>query len=452
MNLLKDTIVDYIKFHIDFNSRKADSALQMKISSKVLNFDEMSMLLTDLNQFYYSNSNVNLNIKVSKQLIDFWEECNFNIQNLNENWKDKKGNLTFYRNELATKTDKRQNVLLLIGCDLVDDTASLEHLITCDYSELYSNYMKNSFYDWIELFIKELGYSSSLILKKEKEKANTVLKELLKYFDLDYISNYLNKITETKSISEQISLDQLLLKHLYLLSSVSCSIKVDKKFPETLNKIINISYELFSKRIKLEGVKQNKYQTNINKFINTSDEKVLEIIKKIEENKDSNYPTFDNFSSFIEACSNLVNCDIKEDEANRLRKCNFEVILNKIFGIRTASIKQNSNLVKLVEGNPFEMVLGALWDSFFSAKEKEEIDLSKIKKIEINPVSFFHNIPTKEIKEKVKKDKNYRFVYDEKLRDCFGGLDDYLKEKVFSLLNIVKSVNYEDFYIRYTRV
>jgi hypothetical protein len=165
MKLLKESVFQYITGQANKNQQKDDQTVQIKIPSTVLSIDDFILLLNQLQNFYYLNNNIELTIKISKQLIEKWS-LNNSFREIQNNWKDNKGNLTFYRNNLAASNSNKQQLLVLVGADLVEDVASLEHIRTCDYSEIFSTFMNHCFDKWIPIIYENLDYDLSIASEK----------------------------------------------------------------------------------------------------------------------------------------------------------------------------------------------------------------------------------------------------------------------------------------------
>ena len=114
-------------------------------------------------------------IKISRQFYSsFPMDIKFNIENNHQDWIDKTGNLTTYRNEFACSNKNKNNALIIVGFDYVDDQSSLAHFLNADLKNLFEKEMKGGFKTWLEKIAPGEDYSTS----------DTLLRVISDYVDL----------------------------------------------------------------------------------------------------------------------------------------------------------------------------------------------------------------------------------------------------------------------------
>ena len=429
MKLLKESYKEYIYSLIDKNSKKTDKTLQLKIPSYVFNYKTINNLFTEVKNKYLFDSKIDLKIKISNELVKSWEDKNFNVDFVNKNnWNLGSGSFTYYRNQLATINDLKQHVLILIGADLVYDSGSLEHLINLDYNNIFVNYMKESFLTWINKFINSLDLDNGMFSNNDKDNIEKVFFAIYKNYDIKTLTDYLDIIIEKReNINFELPIYKILLKNLYLISSYSCDIPIDKDFENKFKNTIKLGEKLFFEEISQEPIITKNYIKKIDSFLNPQNKEEEDALLNLEENADSYYPSFDNSADFLNSLKCLVNCDCPENIKAKLRKCDLFYINKNIFKLRIKKPKREVSLnkEKQVEGAPFEMVLGALWDMLSYVFFEKNLSKEEIRSIEISGLSLKHNISTVQINLNSCSTDNNKYVFDKVFRPVLGGLDEY---------------------------
>ena len=435
MKILKETYLEFIDTQILENSKQSDKTLQMKIPSNAFKFEDMEDLLTTLNDKYFRKNNVDLVIKISNELALIWEKEGYNTLLIERNhWSLVEGSFTYYRNELATKNNDKQNILILVGADLVHDSGSLEHLVNCDYKNIFNSYMGKNFLLWSEKFANSLGANFLMLEDIEKKNITKILSSIYSFYDIGTLAEYLDiLVNESTFVGSGLKISEYVLRNLNLMSSFSCNIPVNSKFEKEFKKVIKLGESLFFEEISQESATQKRYCNKIKLFLDPKTEEEKQARLELDSNKEEIYPEFNDSSSFLNALISLINCSCDDEVKDKLRKCDFYYILEKILKLKLKKPISVSTFEreKFVQGSPFEMVLGALWDMINFVICKKDLLEEDINSIKIEGVSFKHNISSVEIKNIVNniQDENL-YVFNKLLKPVIGGLDDYFIQQI----------------------
>lgn len=432
MQILVKSYKKYVTSLIERNKNNIDNTLQIKIPSYVFDYQQTLAFLSSLKKDYCFTESINLNLKIANELVDMWGLDSENRDYIKKNnWDLSNGSFTYYRNNLAIKNDNTQEVLILIGADLVYDSGSLEHLLNCDFDNLFHHSLNNNFDEWVDILLMEFDNNIDLSYDIQK-----VLFTIYKQYDLKTLSEYLDILIKNKdNYYLDDSICHIILKNLYLISSYSCNIKVDNNFTSNFNRNIKFGESLFFGEIAQEKATKDRYLKKIDSFIqHESDEEDTEY-SNLEENLSIYCPSYNDTLSFLLALKKLVNNECSNDIKDKLRECDLNYIKNKIFQLKIKKpVKETpSNKEIFVEGTPFEMLLSALWDMLSYVIFEKNLPKEEIINISITGESLTHNISTNEIHFNSNSVDDSSYVFDKVFKPVLGGLDLYFINNIESM-------------------
>ena len=431
-NLIENSYVRYINQILENQAPQA--MVQFKIPVKVLDSSTALSIIDSLNDNFALNSKYELTLVISHLCKDYWRNKKGTLSRKEEAWLkqnerliDTKGNLTNYRNDVAIKKSSKIKILILVGSDLISDSASLSHILNCGIDDIWKFGMNKSFYSWI----KEIGFESD-----DVDRINEFLIGLKLNSDIITVANYLNILDfNTKELKE--SEFSFLARNLYKINFASLtSLRYStSKFLSNLNTYLHISEDILNLRYQLDDTKKKtalKHISEIREILNDSD-LLDESKEKFEFLTDSglrnkHFPGFEEAEEILEALENLFNAEITENEKTKLKQCDFVIIIDKILKLKKTS-KTNKDKEEEVQGSPLEMILSAIWSSFRKYREESN---DEIKTVKIIPDKFWHNKALQDFSSEertldvVEKDKA---LFDEFINPLFGGIDTYLSEQ-----------------------
>lgn len=404
--LLSKSLANYLIKKIKASSE----SLQIKISGSQYSAD---VLIKALNNVYYSsqNSKCLLKIKIASQLFKSWsDDEQKKVRDEHCDWIDETGNLTSYRNEVASSSSGEKIALLIVGYDFVDDQSSLAHFIDANLDVIYKYEMKESFKSWIGEMDKQ---------------ALDLMKAVYKFSDLKTIDSFLRNIefNDSNKVFGEIG------SNLYKLG-LPCYIVGKGDEAKCLKEGINIINGSFAEE-----------KTNVNratKAVDALEESIRKALKDNVKPKNSNaqelinikeyYPGYDNVLEYIEDCKKLLDPDCSDSVRDKIRKTDCYSLVELVFKKKE---KKESTKTKeeIVTGLPYEAILSALWTALTS----QIAESNKITSVRIVPNKFFHNLDLSE--NDVPNTGDISFVYNSLILPLFGGISKILETDVFSLLN-----------------
>jgi len=445
MALIEATMIELIKQKIESNVSSTDSTVQFKIPTDVFPLSVIYHVLDSIQECYSLDTNKKVIIKIASQAFQYWEESGNGekeiITRINENhraWVDTRGNLTFYRNALATSQDKDiQQILILVGGDKVNDQASLEHIPSIGIHEIWTQGMNSSFISWIKETAKDTGHADRLQDDRSLlYDCDALLKIVLLYTDQLVIAGYLEALPIESDLENGFTLFDSIAMHLDKLQLGSC-LTVDRKkarWKSDLQNVLTQTYSLYSGHIALENAKYSRCLKSVQDIYDTLATEEFDT-KKLSflNNQAKVYPTFESPESYIEACMSVLKRNADDATIEKLRQCDSLSLVNKVLKYK-ASKKKTKTSDTEVFGNPFEMVLSALWDSLALYTRSEFHGFEEISLIRIEPINFYHNVPAADINSNVVVGDQYEFIFEEKLLTLLGGIDEVLNNRVISEL------------------
>lgn len=421
------SLYDYItKNYHEPNTKK----VQFRIPAKSYYPNIVYLLLEDLHNCYKNIADCLINIKIAKQVFDFWKkeyptESDFyitKIEQLFPEWIDTFGNLTVYRNNISSKD--RKTLLVLVGDDLIDDQSSLAHFLDCGVESLWNDILKQKFDIWINRTAEEFGYSKS---KDEIDNCNKLLKLLIRYTDLNNIDLLLCTSGDY---------DCSLLSHVIGKFFPKAGIQyLDTKNKTNISKCFNIITKAKSYtdgNMALDS--NNQVLKRIDKLIQDVIEDTDLIDKKLKVFKDvEKYKSFSTLEEYLNVCKKIVNNTESNEEYNKFMDTDAGLFVLHVLGYKTK--KESSSKVKQLDGLPLNAVFHAIWMTLnFYSKKLDEISQFNISSISVKPVSFEHNIPKSETDSGTSIDTVVA-IFDSYIVPIFGGIDELICKTLDSLYN-----------------
>jgi DNA phosphorothioation-dependent restriction protein DptH len=364
-------------------------------------------------------------IKVAQNLFEEWNHSNCpEMKNrcqeiVNNHWNDTHENLTFYRNTSPHEPSKIL-FILLIGINRITDASSLSDFHCCDLRTIWEEELLFSFKKWT----KKIFENSAIGFEKNHiEHFDEVLKTLIGkgIADILQISDLLDNLYLSVA-QDGGTAEKILLKNLNCFELPSL---VGYKFSnkQLLGSYIDDAKDFFNyvsfleesvRKNAIEKITAFKNDKDLDEF---SDKDIIGIYKDAHD--------------FIDGLERYVKKDNRKDR-NKLLKCDFVFIRDTILKYKpkkteTVSTKppDSPSTIKVLTGNPIEVVLSALW---YAIAEFKKIAIKRgflahenIKHILIRSEVFKHDQEDKSPDQK--KDKAITY-----LRRLIGGIDRCIKD------------------------
>lgn len=355
-------------------------------------------------------------IKIAKALVSEWESsnnnCEYYCEKIKKNdWNDYKGNLTSYRN--ISNTEDELLLILLIGIDKIADSSSLADFHHCDFSSIWDD-LNNCFNPWIEKKFNDsiIGFEEETI-----KNFNDILKAILEkgLADILQISQFLENLNlanaQDGKDAEKILMQSL--DYFGLPLFVGYDFISSKSFEYYIEKAISFfTYSEF-----LEERARKKAIKSIEDYFKDRREDIDTYIPS------EFYSSFNNIVEFYKGIKDYINTDDSRLR-DKLKKCDFVTIDKLIRYKKKGPGNGPRETIKKISGNPIEMILTAIWNTFSDYDIKGFED---IKAINIKTELFKHDSSGNTYKEQHENAKQY--IYR-----LLGGVDD-LVEKWIDLKN-----------------
>lgn len=326
-------------------------------------------------------------------------------------WYDDAGTLTSYRHQPASGGTRP--IVLLFGVDRVTDASSLEDFHHCDLQTIWGEELQYQFTSWISAKLDDcsIGYEGDTVTH-----FNWVL--------LPIVERGLADVLQISTLLQHLSLSEAQDgrdAEKALLGSLGCfglpnfshlRFTTPKAFGAYLDQALAFfSYESF-----MDDRSRKKTLDTIDKFVKHNE--LGELFATDER------PTFDSDTSFISGVRNYID-SADSALADRLFKCDFAAIYDKILGFRYSEPKERKETVRKLSGGPIEVALAALWAT-----------LGEFKRVADNSDAFAHEVLSKiEIKSQVFKHDSDGDSSDERkqkasrdLARLLGGVDRFLED------------------------
>ena len=370
-------------------------SLQIKIPGK--EFSSPKVLIDALECVQKSNQvhGYNLVIKIAAQYFDEWDRTYRGfVEEKYPQWIDNSGNLTRYRNQLASENNSEKSILLVIGFDYVDDQSSLAHFISADLNSVFNYEMKKSFKSWIG----EMDSNCLVLLKDVSDFIDiSTLDEFLKHLDLADASSLFEEVGHNLY---QINLPNVLSKKRSYQNSIKQALR-----------IIDGSFAIEESNVK----KATKAIDYLEQNFDVNNKNAKELLDH-PEYYDNEYA---DVKDYIADCRKLLDLSCDDSVRGKIRKTDCHALVDLVYKQKKKSEKKKSNKEIRVTGLPFEAILSALWTVLTDQDEDE-----KISKVSIIPNKFCHNLKLSDQSDT----SAVAYVYEQLIRPIFGGVDDILRD------------------------
>lgn len=403
-HFLDKSLSNYLLKLID----NTQESLQIKIPGK--EFSSPKVLIDALECVQKSNQvhGYNLIIKIAAQYFDEWDRTYRGfVEEKYPQWIDNSGNLTRYRNQLASENNSEKSILLVIGFDYVDDQSSLAHFISADLNSVFNYEMKKSFKSWIG----EMDSNCLVLLKDVSDFIDiSTLDEFLKHLELADASSLFEEVGHNLY---QINLPNVLSKKRSYQNSIKQALR-----------IIDGSFAIEESNVKkatkaIDYLEQNFDENNKN-------------AKELLDHPEYYNNEYTDVKDFIADCRKLLDLSCDDSVRDKIRKTDCHALVDLVYKQKKKSEKKKSNKEIRVTGLPFEAILSALWIVLTDQDEDE-----KISKVSIIPNKFCHNLKLSDQSDT----SAVAYVYEQLIRPIFGGVDDILRNCVFEKLNDAEEIS-----------
>ena len=404
-----------------------ENIIQFRLPAKTYPVRVVFNLLEKIDSYVSINSrnSIHSDIKIAKQAFEYWNNKENDAEKaiINQclqkhpDWIDTKGNLTSYRNEINLKDKGIKTLLLLVGDDVIDDQASLEHLLDCGELALWESVLNKNFKDWISRVCQENDLNES---EKEKENCNKLLLTIQRYSDLATIDEFLTSLEiEDENLSYHIgqNLDYFGLQRLDA---------TDQKNVDKCQTAISKSKNYRDGSFALDNTK-------------TAIKKIDSLIKKVKEDDGSfndkkikflkntnHYESFESAEEYLKTCKKIVDGIASDEEMNKFIVSDSATFVFDILGYKEKKAPRDT--VKVLSGMPYTAVLHALWlsigDYVYSFDNKKEI--SSIERITLTAIEFNHNFAV----ENDEDTQNNEAVIKELVIPYLGGIDELITNTI----------------------
>jgi len=314
-----------------------------------------------------SARNVKLTLKVAPVLTNTWMPESLDKAE-KHGWLVENGSLTSYRN-LQAKPDEALHVTILVGTDKVTDSSSLEDFHSCDFETLWKKHLKCSFATWSALWLKEHGIPD--LTREELKSFDRLIKPIYEQGrgDLIQISSWLESLDFSYTDGDLREIKKLLLQ-----SFDSFGLPVFSRFALTrknaqLGPYIEKAASFFNYTMFLDDNVRNKAVRAINAICEDLQNTDAEEIKIPLEEEDVRGP-YATGIEFMEGLHKYIT-ERSQDERDRLLKCDFVTILDKILKFRKATEPKERTTARKLSGSPVEVVLTAIWQSLYELCRKK---------------------------------------------------------------------------------
>jgi hypothetical protein len=216
----------------------------------------------------YCGSDYRINIKIAVDAIERWHGSDPSVADLVEknypSWLSAYNNLTAYRNAAASSQAKQNTVLLLVGTDLIDDKASLEHIRNFSPDELLKTEMANTTLSWVKYVFEENSEDFGIVDENTLMNCANLFDAVLTASDLNELDKYLSGLDYSEEMFRLHPVEAfgLNLDRLGIIPLVSKSHKVAdarrviKKAREFLGGSLVLSLKPTAVKSKINAIEQ----------------------------------------------------------------------------------------------------------------------------------------------------------------------------------------------------
>lgn len=371
------------------------------------------------------SSYVDVRIHIAKQAVDRFDAAVItDVERRHPEWIDKKGNLTFYRNELASnqKNGKGKSLLMLIGTDLISDKSSVEHFRDYGIDNLWKEVMGRSFEKWLP---------SSLSIA-EKKSCNSFLRLVMRKTDLNEIDAYLQSLSDDPiCFWENLTgnLDRIGLCRLVDVPRSSVSTGKGKRNPDfVLSRLVS----LLNTSVDPESNNKTRVERLREEVLNCSSPDDFRQNPKLKFLADFSSTRFGDFPdpvAYLDAVLDVMNKGRQSEIADALKRCDGYTLVYNVLGYKETKGPRPKAEVQ-VEGMPHIAVCQALWDGI--ARFVDSDDCGPVEAIDIKPVELVYNITEKEAEENDAGMTKDIFLYMKYVAPSFAGIGECFDSNLFS--------------------
>ncbi len=425
MRFFTQTISNYVCQLIDNVLRTRNNGQSMILMVPALP-EQAVVACADVLTSMISARNVKLTLKVAPVLTGTWRPENINIAKTH-GWLVENGSLTSYRNQQVAQGEAL-HVTILVGTDKVTDSSSLEDFHSCDFETLWKKHLKCSFVTWTASWLQEYGIPD--LTREELKSFDRLIKPIYEQGrgDLIQISSWLESLDFHYADGDLREIKKLLLQ-----SFDAFSLPVFSRFALTrknaqLGPYIEKASSFFNYTMFLDENARNKAIKAIAAILEDLQNPDAEDLKIPLEDDDVRGP-YATGIDFMEGLNKYV-VERSVEERDRLLKCDFVTILDKILKFRKAKEPKERTNPRKLSGSPVEVVLTAVWQSLYElCRKKNYSDEIIVESIIVVGEQFKHDLANdpEEDSETALDSTTYARNY---LRRLVGGVDTILPSRL----------------------
>jgi len=413
MKYFAEYVLNHIKNQVERNFLQENNEKKLLIVMPSIPSSAAYLVGSKVEEYCIQKENLQLPIiKIAKTLFSEWEasaksDVQYYCEEIKKNkWNDDKGNLTSYRN--FTNTGDKLLLILLIGVDRIADSSSLVDFHHCDFNSIWDD-LNYSFKPWIEKKFDDshIGYEQEPINNFDEIFQAIVKKGLADILQIsEFLENLNLSIAQDGKDAQQLLLQKL--DYFGLPLFIGYDFLSSKSFEYFIEKAISFfSYTQF-----FEERSRKKADKAIDDFLEEKRENINDYIPS------EFYQTFDTIEDFISAVREYINSG-NTKLREKLEKCDF-ITIDKLIQYKKKSPQDGNNkkeTIKKISGNPVEILLTAIWNTF---SEYNINDYKNLKEIRIKTELFKHDASGDTTQEQHKNAKDY-------IARLLGGVDDLVE-------------------------
>lgn len=304
-----------------------------------------------------------MELKIASRTTDQWQASDRQIA-CDNGWKDTRGNLTYYRNTLATQG---KTLVVLCGVDKIIDTAGLEDFTFCDEAFIWARYSHTLFTDWLRIRFEGAGLT--LPTDTAMPKVNNLLTtlRLLPNGGLVRISSWLDSIN-MDGLYDGSGLLQRLLTRLAYFDLPNC-----RGFGRQCRSTSFMQYARaaqpffdYSSFIKFKDrAAARKAVENALELL----EQDAPALRDLSDRPDEICPPYPSGKEFLQGILRYIDTE-NSDDREKLYACDFVTLHDTVLRCRPSRVKKSRETPRKLYGSLLASLLTALWATLEACRKK----------------------------------------------------------------------------------
>jgi DNA phosphorothioation-dependent restriction protein DptH len=423
MSYFSDSAWSYISRKVEHLQKEGSSSRRLLVMVPAFPEDATLTLAETLTNRCLADSSLELTVKVAQVVVEPWSGEG-KAKAKQHGWIDDRGSLTYYRS-LPPKPGKT-NLVILCGADQVTDAGGLADFHACDLDAVWKVEMKGTFQPWVTTKLKSAGIDNTETA--ELREFDRILKPLLDHgkANLLTVGDWLEKL-DLSSADSARDVMKIMLANLDVFQLPKLTGFAFGKKRVTLSQYIEKANAFFSYTMFLDAKEKDKATKAI--------DQILEAVaagQDVGVNFDDPdvVGPYASAQSFLEGLKKYIQTEDRE-ERERLKKCDFVTIADKILKFRKKSEgKEKTDSIHKLSGGPVEVVLHAVWQTLREFSRDRHLSDAQVQGIEIQSDRFKHDYDTAEETEGVDATLDRTELARHYLRRLLGGVDNLVTKHV----------------------